>query len=264
VPVGRVSLLRLGSVTHAMSMDQRFLWLDAEGANTELTVTAPANPMLCPPGPYLLFVLAENGVPSVGAMVRVTVAPVAPAALLAPPRMDVRAAEPRGTTVVIGIDGVCPYGIGACWGGANEALHRLTGVAAVDPDPDGLRSTAVVHLDNDGLPPLDRWEEDFAATANGSYQLRGYEITLEGDVDRRDGQVLLRLGSGRPDVELHPLRQLIQWDPDLRGREEPTPEERRAFENVTTVATGSRVHVTGPITKDRDSYRLEVRRLRVA
>ena len=42
-----------------------------------------------------------------------------------------------GTRVVVGIQGTCPYGIAACWGGANEALRNLDGVQYVDPIPDG-------------------------------------------------------------------------------------------------------------------------------
>jgi hypothetical protein len=50
----------------------------------------------------------------------------------------------RGTRVVAGIMGTCPYGIAACWGGANEALRSLEGVEYVDPIPDGDRSTATM------------------------------------------------------------------------------------------------------------------------
>ncbi|MBV8378159.1 MAG: DUF1929 domain-containing protein, partial [Verrucomicrobia bacterium] len=38
------------------------------GSNS-LTVTAPANADLAPPGNYLLFILNSNGVPSVAAVV---------------------------------------------------------------------------------------------------------------------------------------------------------------------------------------------------
>ena len=56
-------------------------------------------------------------------------------------RATVRAAA-SGTRVVAGITGICPYGIAACWGGANEALRSLEGVQYVDPIPDGDSSTA--------------------------------------------------------------------------------------------------------------------------
>ena len=111
-----------------------------------------------------------------------TAAPATPA----PPdvfalRASVLAAA-TGTKVVIGITGTCPYGIAACWGGANEALHHLDGVAFVDPIANAEDSTAMVFLADDGLPPLDRWREEFRRIANDSYTVRGIEVTVSGQV----------------------------------------------------------------------------------
>ena len=36
-----------------------------------LSVTAPPNPNVAPPGHYMIFVLNRNGVPSVGRIVRI-------------------------------------------------------------------------------------------------------------------------------------------------------------------------------------------------
>jgi hypothetical protein len=65
----KVSLIRLGSVTHSFDMDQRLLWLTLEEAAGGLWLTAPANSKLAPPGYYLLFVV-EAGRPSVGKIVQ--------------------------------------------------------------------------------------------------------------------------------------------------------------------------------------------------
>ena len=70
-------------------------------------------------------------------------------------------AAATGTRVVVGITGTCPYGIAACWGGANEVLHHLDGVEFVDPIPDGKHSTATVFLAADGLPSVQRWRQQF-------------------------------------------------------------------------------------------------------
>lgn len=67
---GRVVLMRPGAVTHAFDMEQRLVELTFSAASNELTVTAPANANLAPPGWYLLFVLDGNGVPSVGQFVQ--------------------------------------------------------------------------------------------------------------------------------------------------------------------------------------------------
>jgi galactose oxidase len=67
----RVSLVRLGSVTHAFDQSQRFIALTFERTADGLKVTAPASGALAPPGPYLLALLNAAGVPSVARVVRV-------------------------------------------------------------------------------------------------------------------------------------------------------------------------------------------------
>lgn len=67
-----VSLVRLPSVTHSLNMDDRFLELSYTASGTTLTVQAPANANLAPPGYYMLFVVNSQGVPSVASMVRLT------------------------------------------------------------------------------------------------------------------------------------------------------------------------------------------------
>lgn len=67
--IEQVTWIRLSSVTHAFNQSQRFnrLHIVSKSAGY-LTVTAPSNAE-CPPGPYLLFVLNDKGVPSVGKVV---------------------------------------------------------------------------------------------------------------------------------------------------------------------------------------------------
>ena len=69
--IASVSLIRLGSVTHGISMDSRILKLNFTQTAGGLTVTAPANANLAPPGPYMLWIVNANGVPSVASMVDV-------------------------------------------------------------------------------------------------------------------------------------------------------------------------------------------------
>ncbi len=64
-------LMAPAAVTHANDMSQRNVPLTATvGPAGRLTVTAPASPDLAPPTYYMLFVLNDNGVPSVARFLR--------------------------------------------------------------------------------------------------------------------------------------------------------------------------------------------------
>ena len=69
--IAAVSLVRLGSVTHSFKSGQRARWLDFQQIAGGLSVTAPFNGNLAPPGYYMLFILNTNGVPSVAAFVQI-------------------------------------------------------------------------------------------------------------------------------------------------------------------------------------------------
>jgi hypothetical protein len=58
-------------VTHANNMHQRINKLAFKATSGGLDVTAPANANLCVPGYYMLFLLNEQGVPSIARMIRI-------------------------------------------------------------------------------------------------------------------------------------------------------------------------------------------------
>lgn len=68
--VTNVSLIRLGSVTHAFDQNTRFVPLTFSKRAGHIRVTAPSSPNLAPPGHYLLFILNRNGVPSAGKIIQ--------------------------------------------------------------------------------------------------------------------------------------------------------------------------------------------------
>jgi hypothetical protein len=71
--ISSVVLVRLPSVTHGSNFDQRRVVLNFQATgSTTLSVTAPPNGTICPPGPYMLFILNSSGVPSVSKTVLVT------------------------------------------------------------------------------------------------------------------------------------------------------------------------------------------------
>ena len=63
--------IRTSAVTHTINMSQRLNHLPATQLGNTLTVTAPANANMAPPGFYILYVLNANGVPSVGQIVQI-------------------------------------------------------------------------------------------------------------------------------------------------------------------------------------------------
>ena len=288
--IGTVSWIRLPSVTHAFDQSQRINFLDFTAGTGTLSVTAPERPNLCPPGHYMLFILSKEGVPSIARIIqiRAAVAPAAVAArapeteLVAPnpvvsepgaygayldvfARQAAVAAAAKGTPVVVGITGTCPYGIAACWGGAREALYSLEGVDLVDPIPDADDSTAEVFLEDERVPTLDRWYEQFQSIVNGRYELRGVEVALQGVIEERDGKLFLAGRGQRPEVQLTPLAAAdkIQWDHAAQTRKPLEEGEALAYERLAAaardLADGQPVTVTGPLKQTDAGFQLHVR-----
>ena len=69
--IASVALIRNGANTHAFDMDQRMISLAFTKGSGQLTVSAPPNANIAPPGYYMLFIVDTNGVPSVAPFVRV-------------------------------------------------------------------------------------------------------------------------------------------------------------------------------------------------
>ena len=68
--ISSVVLVRNGAVTHAFNMDQRLVGMSFTAGTGALTVTAPPNGNIAPPGWYMLFLLNSAGVPSVATFVQ--------------------------------------------------------------------------------------------------------------------------------------------------------------------------------------------------
>jgi uncharacterized membrane protein len=68
--IASVALIRNGAATHAFDMDQRFVGLSFTAGSGALTVTAPPNGNIAPPGYYMLFLVDSSGVPSVAKFVQ--------------------------------------------------------------------------------------------------------------------------------------------------------------------------------------------------
>jgi galactose oxidase len=257
--VARITAVRTGSVTHSLDCNQRLVELRFERTDAGLTVHGPADRNACPPGYYMLFILSAAGVPSISRMVRIgsaaiaaraatTVASMTKTAL----EMEARRPAPSGTRVVVGLTSRCPYGLAACWGGAYQSLKRLPAVASVSQEANAAESTAELFLNENGIPDLAAWKVQFKQSANGSYDFRGIEITLEGTVRTLAGHLLIR-GTDYPPVELRQIGAIdkIQWDWDRKAPLMPTAEELDAFASLSTQLGSSgrksaKAKLTGP------------------
>jgi hypothetical protein len=67
--ISKVTLIRLSAVTHAFNAGQQLNTLAFTRNSGSLTVTTPANGNLAPPGPYMLFLINDRGVPSIAKIV---------------------------------------------------------------------------------------------------------------------------------------------------------------------------------------------------
>jgi hypothetical protein len=282
--IGLVSWIRLSSVTHSFNMDQRINFLAFRPAAGGLTITAPENPDICPPGHYMLFVLNKAKVPSIAKILRIAapagahrlamLQPAAARAQAVPAEVQMSTAEldakirseAPGTQAAVGLTSRCPYGLGACWGGAYEALQKLDGVQAVRPIANAEDSTADVYLHGDTLPNVDRWAEQIARVANGSYDFRGVEVSVKATVEAQNGGLRLTGPSIDKPVVLAPLDpgEKIQFDRPSGTAKPATADELAAYERLlagyrSAGATDLPVRVTGPLKMRDVGWVLHVR-----
>jgi hypothetical protein len=62
--------MRPASVTHSVDFEQRRIPLVFSASKKVLQATAPVDAAIAPPGYYMLFIIDNNGVPSVSKMVK--------------------------------------------------------------------------------------------------------------------------------------------------------------------------------------------------
>jgi len=112
--IRKVALIRLGAVTHSDNMEQRYVPLAFTAGATRVTATGPANANIAPPGPYMLVIVDDKGVPSVASMISVQ----GSAAPTVAPRPGSTASRPAGTpacrsssTKASAVNGVCSAGL---------------------------------------------------------------------------------------------------------------------------------------------------------
>jgi hypothetical protein len=129
--ITRVTLLKFGAVTHSVNMDQRFLELGFSQQSTTSFIQSPAAAD-APPGYYLLFLINDKGVPSVGSIVRINI----PGGASEPPTDE---------TPLVGGTGGNPFTVSCnsaealvgVYGLANDTYIKKLGVRCAKVDPAG-------------------------------------------------------------------------------------------------------------------------------
>ncbi|KAK1757023.1 hypothetical protein QBC47DRAFT_359500 [Echria macrotheca] len=273
-----VSILRLGSMTHCRNMSQSILFLDFQQNGDTVTVVPPAHPNLATPGYYMLFALDQEGVPSEGFIFHLVpeeyVVPKTQPRddfskkakgpkdrMAAPPPPTIQPglreyneqvmAEQGRPPVVVGVTPVCPYGLGACWGGAFDGLRRIKDVNIVAPKPSQTNALAYVYpTDPKLIPDIDVWRKEFGDTVNASYHIRGFEMTFDGTVTKKNNGLVLTTAWGKT-LSLAPFTQASQLKYDIKSisAQPVTDEETGAYGKlVKAVGAGlGKAKVTGTL-----------------
>ena len=166
--IRKVALVRLGAVTHSNNMEQRYVPLSFTAGASSITATAPANANVAPPGPYMLFIINANGVPSVARMVTVQHTPTVTltqptdgATFSAPATVNLAAtaSDADGTvtkveffngTTKLGEDTTAPYGF--IWSGVAAGSYTLTARATDDLAATSASVASTVTV-SDNQPP---------------------------------------------------------------------------------------------------------------
>jgi hypothetical protein len=70
--IKKVSLIRLSTFTHGFNSELRFIWLQIQSkGSSSVTVSAPVNAKIAPPGYYMIHILNNAGVPSKAKVIKI-------------------------------------------------------------------------------------------------------------------------------------------------------------------------------------------------
>jgi hypothetical protein len=201
--VRKLSLIRLGAVTHSVNMEQRYVPLSFTAGSASLTATGPANANVAPPGMYMLVAVDANGVPSVARMVTVK-SNVAPSAALTQPAggatftapatvsLAATASDSDGTVTKVeffngaaklGEDTSAPYTYD--WTGVAPGSYTLTARATDNLGATTTSAARTITVNGSNLLPTAR----ITSPADGATFARRPTITITGTASDSDGSV---------------------------------------------------------------------------
>jgi surface antigen len=125
--IEKVSLIRLSTFTHGFDSELRFIWLQirSKGSNT-VTVSAPLNGKIAPPGYYMIHVLNSAGVPSTAKIIKIP-----------------GSAPPPGDTTLPSVDITSPADGSTVTGPSTGVTIAVTGTAADESGGSGIQQVQV-------------------------------------------------------------------------------------------------------------------------
>ncbi|MDQ3804269.1 MAG: DUF1929 domain-containing protein [Acidobacteriota bacterium] len=195
--ISRATLVRLGSVTHSFDQNQRFNELAiVSRVAGGLNLRAPADGNVCPPGHYMLFLLNDQGVPSVASIVQVTKSTLVSVATGADNLTRVLWKLPNGAAQIwtLSADGTTRF---------NSVTHgpfKGWSPRAVSVGPDNVPHLLWSNLS--GNIDLWRLNQDNSRNASRVYgPFAGWKaVGLAGSTDGRPRVLWERISDGRTDL----------------------------------------------------------------
>ncbi|MDZ4107742.1 MAG: Ig-like domain-containing protein [Nitrosomonas sp.] len=151
--VSKVTVLRISSVTHGFDMSQVINELSFSQTTEGLNVLAPPSPNVAPPGYYMIFILNENGVPSVAKFVKIGIGSK-PVVSVTSPGNDITIAGSSVKISANAIDDIGVSGVQFKLDGANLGAEDTTPPYAITWNStvvaDGTYTITAVARDADG------------------------------------------------------------------------------------------------------------------
>jgi hypothetical protein len=126
--IEKVSLIRLSTFTHGFDSELRFIWLQiqSKGSNS-VTVSAPLNGKIAPPGYYMIHVLNSAGAPSTARVIKI----------------PGTASPPPGDTTIPTVDITSPADGSTITGPSTGVTIDVTGTAADESGGSGIQQVEV-------------------------------------------------------------------------------------------------------------------------
>jgi hypothetical protein len=153
--IAKVVFIRPGADTHGFDMEQRYVGLQFTAGSGALTVTAPPNSNIAPPGYYMLFLVNTSGVPSVATFVQLSTTPTnqPPKGTISTPSGNVTIAP--GQSVTFAGSGTDPDGQVSSYNwifpGGSPATSTAAVPGAVTFQNPGVYIVSLTVVDNQGV-----------------------------------------------------------------------------------------------------------------